>query len=103
MFGRTSNKEIDEFSRTLAKEVAEQVQAGQKKKAASKNKAERKIGAAMNRIYGKASDFQKQHGLGIYGKARLGNTFKWELREMGYENDFVDEVTKGLLLSLNRK
>lgn len=102
MFGRVRNKEIDEFSRMLAREVAEQFQAGQKK-SASKNKATRKFGSAMNRIYGKAFDFQQKHGLGIYGKARLGNTFKWELREMGYENELVDEVTKGLLLNLNRK
>ena len=102
MFGRTRNKEIDEFSKTLAREISEQVHA-QQKKAAGKNKADRRMNAAMNKIYGKAWDFQKQHGLGIYGKARLGNTFKWELREMGYETDFVDEVTKGLLLSLNRK
>jgi hypothetical protein len=47
-------------------------------------------------------DFQREHNLGIYGKARLGNTFKWELKEMGYQNEFVNEATKGLLVSLNR-
>ena len=102
MFDRVRNKEIDEFSKTLARELADQFQAEQKKSTNAK-KVTKKIGAAMNRVYGKAFDFQQKQGLGIYGKARLGNTFKWELREMGYENDFVDEVTKGLILSLNRK
>jgi hypothetical protein len=40
--------------------------------------------------------------LGVYGKAKLGTTFKWELKELGYDDDFVDEFTRNLLLHLSR-
>ncbi len=102
MFGRVGNKEIDEFSKLLAKELADQFQVEQKNSSDMK-KAVKRRGATINKIYNKAFDFKQQYRLGIYGRARLGNTFKWELREMGYENDFIDEMTKGLLISLNRK
>ncbi|HEX9585809.1 MAG TPA: hypothetical protein VGB36_15020 [Gammaproteobacteria bacterium] len=102
MLSRVRNKEIDEFSKALARELADHFQAGQEK-TSSMNKATKKFGAAVNRAWSKAFDFKQKHRLGIYGKARLANTFKWELREMGYEIDFVDELTKGLLINLNRK
>ena len=102
MFGRFRNKEIDEFSKLLAKELADQFQANEKKGSEIK-KAIKKRGAAVNKIYNKAFDFKQEHRLGIYGRARLGNTFKWELREMGYEKEFINEMTKGLLISINRK
>lgn len=37
--------------------------------------------------------FAGQTSLNIYRKARLGNRFKWALREAGYPEDFADELT----------
>jgi hypothetical protein len=101
MFKKMSNKDLDEFSKSLARELARQYESGSEDEALSK-KSRRKLGKALDKIYLKAADFQLQHKLGIYGKARLGNTFKWELKERGYKETFVDEATKGLILSLNR-
>lgn len=97
-----SNKDLDEFSKSLAQELARQYQVDRQDETLNK-KAKRKLGKALDKIYLKAVDFQSEHKLGIYGKARLGNTFKWELKELGYKEAFVDEATKGLILSLNRK
>lgn len=97
-----SNKDLDDFSISLAQELARQYEVNRQDEALSK-KASRKLGKALDKIYRKAVDFQSEHKLGIYGKARLGNTFKWELKELGYKEAFVDEATKGLILSLNRK
>jgi hypothetical protein len=101
MFNRTRNKTLDEFSKSLAKDLASRYEVGSESTALNK-KAKRKLGAALDDIYIKAMDFQRENTLGIYGKARLGNTFKWELKEMGYEDEFIDEATKGLLVSLNK-
>lgn len=102
MFNKLSNKDLDEFSKSLARELARQYESGSEDQALNK-KAKRKLGKALDKIYLKAVDFHLEHKLGIYGKARLGNTFKWELKELGYKESFVDEATKGLILSLNRK
>lgn len=102
MFNKMSNKDLDDFSKSLARELARQYEVVREEEALNK-KAKRKLGKALDKIYVKAADFQFEHKLGIYGKARLGNTFKWELKELGYREAFVDEATRGLILSLNRK
>lgn len=102
MFGKVTNKDLDEFSKSLARELAQHYEAENEVDGLSK-KSKRKLGKALDRIYLKAIDFQLEHKLGVYGRARLGNTFKWELKELGYKEAFVDEATKGLILSLNRK
>lgn len=102
MFNKISNKDLDEFSKSLARELARQHESDRELQDLNK-KAKKKLGKALDKIYLKAADFHFEHKLGIYGKARLGNTFKWELKELGYKEAFVDEATKGLILSLNRK
>lgn len=102
MFSKVSTKDLDEFSRSLARELSRQFESDERKGPPDK-KAERKRSKALDRIYAKALEFKVENKLGVYGKARLGNTFKWELKELGYEDAFVDEATKGLLLNLSRK
>ncbi len=102
MFNKVTNKDLDEFSKSLARELAQNYESVGGDTSLNK-KAKRKLGKVLDRVYLKAADFQTEHKLGIYGKARLGNTFKWELKELGYREAFVDEATKGLILSLNRK
>ena len=41
--------------------------------------------------------------LGVYRKARLGNTFRWELTEMGYSKPFVEKATEGLIVYIPHK
>ena len=77
-------KDIDDFSRKLARDLASRysVEAANGRQ---DKKSEKKLGRALKRVY---------------GTARLGNTFKWELKEMGYETAFIEEATKGLILSV---
>lgn len=101
-FGLLQGKRIDEFSRELAQEFARRypldlAQAGPGKK------RDKKLGRALDHVYRQARDYRKERRLGIYGTARLGNGFKWELREMGYRSDFIDEATKGLILKVRGK
>jgi hypothetical protein len=46
------------------------------------------------------SQFGQTHSLNIYKKAKLGNAFKWGLLEKGYDEKFVDELTKEVILAL---
>jgi hypothetical protein len=56
---------------------------------------------ALESVYAQAREYRVQPPLGVYKKARLGNTFQWELKDKGYSEAFVDETTKGLVLSLS--
>ena len=43
--------------------------------------------------------FKLDHKLNIYTKAKLGNAFKWTLRNAGYDSKYVDELTTWLMLN----
>ena len=42
-----------------------------------------------------SSEFQERR-LGVLGRTKLGYAFKWELREIGYNENFVDFAVKKL-------
>lgn len=101
-FNWLRSRQIDTFSRRLAQEFADRYPLEMAQKTPDK-KSEKKLGRTLNHIYREAREFRRDHGLGVYGTARLGNTFKWELREMGYRHEFIEETTKALILSVREK
>jgi hypothetical protein len=50
-----------------------------------------------------ASRFQQESQLGLLGRAKLGNAFRWELREIGYEEKFVGLATEKLFQQLTSR
>jgi hypothetical protein len=38
----------------------------------------------------------------MFGKAKLGNEFKWQLKELGYTEKFIDVATEALMVYLTR-
>ena len=95
-------RQIDDFSRRLAEQFASRYPPELSTETSSR-KREKKLGRALNHVYKQARDFKQDRRLGVYGTARLGNGFKWELREMGYQHDFIEEATKGLILNVRGK
>jgi hypothetical protein len=99
LFSRVRNRDIEQFATEVARDFAKscplaETQGGQ----GSVKKMARAIDATCER----AAAFQKEKKLGVYGKAKLGTTFKWELKALGYNDEFIDEFTRNLLLHLSR-
>lgn len=44
--------------------------------------------------------FGQTHSLNFYKKAKLGNAFKWAMLEKGYDAEYVDLLTKEVILAL---
>ena len=44
--------------------------------------------------------FKAGRKLNVYKKAKLGNAFKWVLRDAGYDNEYVNELTEWLMLRM---
>jgi hypothetical protein len=102
MLGMTfSNAEVDAFAKSLAREIAERCAPGEAERPEDK-RGRRRLTRTLESVYSKAREYRREHRLGVYRKARLGNTFKWELKELGYGEQFVEETTKGLVLSISR-
>jgi hypothetical protein len=64
---------------------------------ASKKRNPTRLAKALDSAFNRAIAFQREHRLGLYGKAKLGNTFRWELKRLGYPEEFIDHATGALV------
>lgn len=46
------------------------------------------------------SEFKLEHKLNFYKKAQLGNAFKWTLKEAGYSDEEINQLTGVLMRQL---
>ena len=67
----------------------------------SKLKPARQLGKTANELERSVVAFQQESRLGIYGKAKLLNRLKWELKEKGYGEAFIDQTVAELTRMLN--
>lgn len=90
---------------TFAKELAENL-AKRYPPALDINPEKRVSEARLTRVLEetltKAVDFQRENKLGMFGKAKLGNEFKWQLKELGYTDRFIETAIEGLMVYLTR-
>jgi hypothetical protein len=101
-FGSVSSAQVDEFAKSLARELARDYPPALDKEG-DKASWERKLALVLQGIFGRAREFRVEHKLGLYKKARLANTFRWELKEIGYNPQFVEKATEGLVIQISRK
>jgi hypothetical protein len=94
-------REISGFATALAEDLARRFPP--KSEARTDKGAKNQLHAITERLFGDAARFNRDRQLGVYGKAKLGNAFRWKLRELGYSQTFVEEVTHDLVVRLARK
>lgn len=109
LFG-LSGKEIDKFAKELAQELAKQYPPAMENPPATGNAAassvllsEGRLTRILEELYRKGENFKSQHKLGVYKKARLANTFRWELDTLGYSKKFIEIATEGMVVTVTRK
>jgi len=102
LFGSLSGKQVDEFAKTLAQELAKRYPPALDK-GGERRISQKRMTTILEDTFNRAAQFKKQHRLGVYKKARLGNTFRWELQEMGYSEKFVELATEGLIVYVTRE
>ena len=69
----------------------------------SNRKASNKFNKAVNRLYTQAHAYYVHNKLNLYTKARIGNKFMWSLKEAGYDEGLIEELTNGILHALGGK
>ncbi len=65
--------------------------------------SQQRLSAILEQVFANAAGFSRENSFGWYKRVRLGNAFKWELKEIGYDEEFINMATKGLIRSVNRK
>lgn len=79
-----------EFGGSLADLLAERFPTRSPKKAPE----------ALAKLFAQIDRFKQTNKLNMYKKAKLGNAFKWKLIDHGYTDEFIEEMTKEVLLRL---
>ncbi len=102
LFGSVSGKQVDEFAKTLAGELAKRYPPALDK-GGERRISQKRVTTILEDTFNRAAEFKKQHRLGVYKKARLGNTFRWELEQMGYSKNFIELATEGLIVYITRE
>jgi hypothetical protein len=94
-------REIDEFAQLIAAELVKRVPPATLD--SHTKKAAERLRNTHEAIFARAGKFARTHKLNVYKKARLGNQFRWALKEAGFPREFVDAWTYELvtLVALN--
>ncbi|TMH56527.1 MAG: hypothetical protein E6H45_10895 [Betaproteobacteria bacterium] len=88
-------EEIDEFALSIVAELVKRAPpAGLD---AHDERASKRLRNTYHAVFSRAEQFARTHKLNIYKKARLGNQFRWGLKEAGYPKAFVETWTYELI------
>lgn len=99
---KVSSGEVDQFAKTLAGKLSKKYPADFEKDP-QKKVSEKRLTRIIEDTMRDAITFRETHDLGWYKRARLGNSFNWELRNLGYSKQFVETVTEALVVYISRK
>ena len=95
--GWFDTSEAQDFGKSLAKSFIDRLPPVEK---TSSKKFEGKAKEALGKMAKQIATFRSTSKLNFYKKAKLGNAFKWTLREAGYDHAYTDELTEWLMLQL---
>ena len=95
------SKEIQTFAASLADKLGKRYPASIDNNPA-KRVSENRLTRVLEETIAEAVAFQRDQRLGFIRKAKLGNEFRWKLKEMGYSPAFVDMATEALAISVAR-
>ncbi len=91
-------KDIEEFATTLAADLGRRFPPASE--ARTDPGAKHQIKVILEGLGARAVRYHKEHKLGVYKKAKLGNVFKWKLRDLGFSEDFAERATKEIITRL---
>ena len=99
MFGLFGSKDAENFAIDLVREFykrcpPESLQGSQRTAAFTR---------AVDDLWSRVAEFQRAKRLGVYGKAKFGTAFKYQLKDLGYDEDLVDELLRTLLIRMSAK
>ena len=88
-------QELDEFATALALDLSRRFPPASE--ARTDPGAQHQIKVILEGLGARAVRYRQEHGLGIYKKAKLGNVFRWKLKEFGYTEAFIERATKEII------
>ena len=97
MFDWIDTREAQAFGSQLATFFIEHVPLSDSKGKAQTFSKKKEV---LKKLFFKIDQFKAKNKLNFYKKAKFGNAFQWTLKDAGYDSEFVDELTKEILVKL---
>jgi hypothetical protein len=98
IFGFLDTRDLDEFATVLATDLGRRFPPASEARTDPGVKYQLKI--IMEGLGARAVRYHTEKKLNVYKKAKLGNVFKWKLKELGYSNEFAERATKEIITRL---
>jgi hypothetical protein len=88
-------EELEKFALGLAEDLARRFPPASETR--TDPGARHQIKVILEGLAARAVRYQEEHRLGVYKKAKLGNVFKWRLKELGYSDEFTESATRQIV------
>jgi len=98
MFDGFKARQVEDFAKTLAHDFVKRFPPGQE--TGQDKKQQKKLAGAIAELYARAGKFNREHNMGVYKKAKFGNTLKWELKALGCSEALIDRIMGDLMVGL---
>lgn len=89
-------REVDDLAAAIAAELVKRVPPAALD--SNTKKAADRLRNTHEAVFARAGKFARTHKLNVYKRARLGNQFRWALKEAGYPPEFVEAWTYELVI-----
>lgn len=99
--GLVDTKEVEAFATTLAEDLGRRFPPASEKR--TDTGAVNQLKVILEGLENRAARFRDEKRLGLYKKAKLGNVFRWKLKELGYSAEFVDKATTAIVTRVAMK
>jgi hypothetical protein len=93
--GLVDTKEVEAFATALADDLGRRFPPASEKRTDAG--ARHQINVILEGLGTRAARFRDEKQLGLYKKAKLGNVFRWKLKDLGYSDAFVDQATTAIV------
>ena len=93
--GLVDTKDVEAFATTLAEDLGRRFPPTSEKRTDAG--AANQLNVILEGLGNRAARFRDEKRLGLYKKAKLGNVFRWKLKDLGYSAGFVDKATNAIV------
>ena len=103
IFGLFRDEELDRFAKGLAKELSTRISpVALGAEQPPNSKAQATVAKALQHVSLAVQNYRRSHKVGLFKKVRLSKVFQDELASLGYQEEFIKDVTWALADQLSK-
>jgi len=101
LFGLVDTSDLEIFANGLATDLSRRFPPASESR--TDPGAKHQLQVILDGLCARAVRYRQEKHLGLYKKAKLGNVFRWKLKELGYSDKFIEIATRQLVAHIAGK